>query len=598
MSSLTSYLAKKGAVDPRVLQQVLLNQAIRGGGIGLNLLEAMAIDEGRLVELSGKFYRLPAMTTGECLASDGAVVRSLPRQLCVELDIVPVRREEGELLVACLEPLSRSDMASVERAAGCRVRLTLVSPLALPLIVAWHHDVPLDARVARVLASRGKDRLAVSGVLPEIASRIEELIASAAGPAENSGDADEAVSSDDDWSDLDDLEDLDEPVPEEPEPRSERDSIVGKYIIINRIGTRRRRPSIHAPAVKVSMPPKADEPATEAPPAETKPVEAEITFATGDVKASSDTRPHRPSRPPLQSHGSVPPPRRQSSVPPAVLAEVLQDYLQSDVSPPLPVMLTDTRSNGEGAPLPGRKDTGAGLDGPTTQDQFLVGRTISVGTVPEAQTHFIEKHSDDMGRDARRRSKPSRQELGTLPGIKLEDLGVLMRPPIQGYAVDVPELVSLQEILLAVEGAAKANDVIDVLHRYALQFFDFVMLMRYRKGRFEVTALSSRGWAWPVQELADRFMGYDQLPDTIRKLGQPHLGPVIADSRIAAFLGAIGRPLPANAIMMPITLKGRAIVVIYGDNGNNPVAFDEAHDLFHATWVATNSLLGLLDQKR
>jgi hypothetical protein len=123
MSSLTSYLAKKGAVEPGALQRVLLNQAIRGGGIGVNLLEASAIEEHRLVELTSRFHRLPGVHTPECLAADPDVVTSLSAGEATELAAVPVRRSEGEVLLACVEPLGRSELVSLERRWGTRVKM-------------------------------------------------------------------------------------------------------------------------------------------------------------------------------------------------------------------------------------------------------------------------------------------------------------------------------------------------------------------------------------------------------------------------------------------------------------------------------------------
>lgn len=564
MSSLTSYLAKKGAVDPAALQKVLLNQAIKGGGIGVNLLEAEAIEEELLVRLSARFHRLPEMDVHQCLAADASVVTSIPEHLCVGLSVVPVRRENDQLVVACLEPLTRSDLASLQRSAGCRVKLVITSPLVVPLLISVHHDVPLDARIAQILRSRGLAALRLDELDPRVAGRIQGLLHRHLAAPERSSDEEEPSS--DDWDDLDDSEDIEDASEEDAQDGEQRDSVVGKYIIINRIGTRRRKPSI-----AMRPEPRVEPPASHSPGPAPEPI----------PEPEPAPEPEPPGR-----RSSAPPPPRRSSVPPAVLKEVVEEYLEGDLSSPPPVkapQVQEEQAHQEPSP------SGEGL---------RADRTIAVGEASAGDTRFVEKHVQADGSGAGPAQKRTRRPaMKTLPGVRLQDLAE-GEATLQGYSVEVPELVSLPEVLQAIEGASRAAEIIDVLHRYALQFFDLVMVLMYKRGRFEVTALSSRGWAWPVNQLPDRFMGYDQLPDTIQKLGQPHLGPVEPEGKIAGFLQTIGRPVPPRAILMPVTLKGRAIVVIYGDNGNKPVAFDEAHDLFHATWVATNSLMDLLKQSR
>jgi hypothetical protein len=224
-------------------------------------------------------------------------------------------------------------------------------------------------------------------------------------------------------------------------------------------------------------------------------------------------------------------------------------------------------------------------------DGVTVTRTVNV-TPPPAQTVDVERAEEPE--PARR--KPVTQ---TLHGMRvLDDLKTAPEGAVQGYSVEVPEILSLSDALAEIETSQNAGEVTDVVHRYALQFFDFVIMMRYRRGRFELAGASTRGWAWPLDELPRQVMGYDQLPESVRKVGQPHLGPVEEDGTIAEIIRKVGRPIPANGMLMPISLKGRAIVMIYGDNGDRATAFDEVHDLFHATWVATNTLLSLLEDRR
>jgi hypothetical protein len=571
MSSLTSYLARKGAVDPARLQRALLNQAIKGGSPSLSLLEVEAIDEDRLLELTGQFHHLRTFTTAACLAGDPEAARSVSRARCEEHGVVPVGREEGQLLVACVEPPTRMELRLIEKEAGCRVLLVVASPLSLALALTIFHGVPLDPRVRAVIAGRGDGSLDLGGVPADVARKVDELLSQGPGPegaaVDEAGDGGKEDEEDWTWDEEDGEDDGDG----EQEQPGRRESVVGKYIIINRIGARPRRPSLRP---RVSMVRRADR--ERVAPTETE-MEADVTFSSGDRKVGKDTRPHHATRPPGQQEEPRPE-RKTDTVPPAVLKEVIDDYL----------------SNDGGSPSPARPAPGGAPRGRAGGDVRVVrtvsaspDRQVSEPIVPEERTTLPT--ADPGARSGRK----------TVPGAPsvIDAIRKAPRPAVPGYAVEVDEPLGLSSVLQTIERSEKASEITDAVQRFALQFFDFVLVMRYRKGRFEITSVSSRGWAWPVDRLPVRLMGYDQLPGSIRKLGQPYLGPVEEGGRTAEILSACGRPLPPSAIMFPITIKGRAVVVIYGDNGTRPSSFEEVNDLFHATWVATNRIVELLEER-
>lgn len=578
MSSLTSYLAKKGAVTPPRLQKALLNQAIKGGSTSLSLLEVGAIEEDRLVEMTGKFHRLSTVGTAACLGADPDLVRSLPRTRCGDHMIVAVRREEHVIVMACVEPPARTILSLMEKDLGGRIRLVIASPVAVALALALHHGVALDPRVAAMARSLGEEALGL-GLLPDkLAERARAVIAEepAAEPEPEVDEPDEEEERIDDGGEV-------------PASDPGRSSMVGKYIIVNRIGARRRRPSVAS-----KRPGELDEDRPEGRAGST-----EVTFTDGSVKASDETRPKRPSsRPP-------PPPKRPSkgdSVPPAVLTEVLDDYLESDVRPP-PRIRAERLTTPSRIEAPARQD-GALRQAPRqvrdeAQDEVKVTRTVALTPEPGEPVKPDRSPEPVEGPPEQEPARQGRPSMKTLPGVAVvEGMAEARDGEVQGYSVEVPELKSLSEVLVEIEEAEKAGDITDAVHNYALQFFDFILMLKYRRGRFELAAASSRGWAWPLEKLPSQVMGYDQIPETIRKMGQPFLGPVDPDGAIAGIIRAVGRPLPANGMLMPISVKGRAIVILYGDNAERATTFEEVHDLFHSTWVATNCLLALLEERR
>ncbi len=557
MSSLTSYLAKKGAVNPARLQKALLNQAINGGSTSLSLLEVEAISEQQLVEMTGKFFHLSTVTLSGCLSADPDVVRSLPRTRCEDLGLAAVGRVEGGILVACVEPPTGTARGLLERDAVGKLVFAIASPVSVALTLSLHHDVELDPRIEALVRRDGP--LELEGLDERTCASVEEMLAGAASRAAADKPAAEEED-DEEWEDS--WEDDDDEEGEEPAPEG-RSSIVGKYIIVNRIGARKRRPSMQN-----VRPVEARDPVQEQEKRPSEGMGTEVTFTDGSLKASKDTRPGRPS--------SVPPPRRSmpDSVSASILKEVVDEYLEDGYRPPprLPTPRPETAR---------------------TPADVTVTRTVNVTPRPsEAVTVDRAKEPEAHERGRKERTK-------TLPGVAiLEGLGTALDGAVQGYAVEVPEIMSLSDALAEIETSGSAAEITDVVHRYALQFFDFVLMMRYRRGSFELSGVSSRGWSWPLDRLPKQIMGYDQLPESVRKVGQPHLGPVEEAGKIAEVVKAVGRPMPANGMLMPISLKGRAIVLIYGDNGGRSTAFDEVHDLFHATWVATNTLLALLEERR
>ncbi|MBW2260430.1 MAG: hypothetical protein JRG91_00535 [Deltaproteobacteria bacterium] len=568
MSSLTSYLAQKGAVNPARLQKALLNQAINGGSTSLSLLEVEAISGEQLVEMTGRFFHLSTVSLSDCLSADPDVVRSLPRTRCEDLGLASVGREEGGLLVACVEPPAGTALGLLERDAPGKLTFVIASPVAVALTLALRHGVDLDPRIAALVRRDGP--LEPEGLDESVCADLEALMdeASAGAPSGGTEEVEEEEDDDDDWDDDWDDEDDEEP------PEGERDSIVGKYIIVNRIGARKRRPSMQN-----VRPAGLEEPGEEEVKRQPDGMGAEVTFTDGSLKASKETRPSRPSSVPPPPRPKTPARAMPESVPAAILKEVVEEYLEDGYRPPPRV------PRSRSAPEPARPAK--------KQADVKVTRTVNVTPQPS------EPVKVDRAEEPARRKPRRKVETKTLHGMAvLDELGSAPDGAVQGYSVEVSEIMSLSDVLAEIETSDGAGGITDVVHRYALQFFDFVLMMRYRRGSFELAGVSSRGWAWPLDRLPTRIMGYDQLPESVRKVGQPHLGPVDEDGKIAEVIRAVGRSLPANGMLMPISLKGRTIVMIYGDNGERSTAFDEINDLFHATWVATNTLLGLLEERR
>ena len=105
----------------------------------LRLLEVVARD-GRFP--NSAFYqalasqrKLPFIAATE-LVADRTVLEKLPRSVFQQRPLLPVRGEDGALLVAIGDPDDRASVERVERSAGCRCKPALAEPEALKAALA------------------------------------------------------------------------------------------------------------------------------------------------------------------------------------------------------------------------------------------------------------------------------------------------------------------------------------------------------------------------------------------------------------------------------------------------------------------------------
>jgi hypothetical protein len=67
------------------------------------------------------------------------------------------------------------------------------------------------------------------------------------------------------------------------------------------------------------------------------------------------------------------------------------------------------------------------------------------------------------------------------------------------------------------------------------------------------------------------------------ELRAPVIGPLRASTGTARFFDALGTPLPFNAFLAPVLLRGRAVALLYADAGPGGTVRDEAADLIALT---------------
>jgi hypothetical protein len=467
MKSLTSFLVHKGAVSARVLQEVLLNQTIRGGDIGINLLEMKALSEMNLVQLTGQFHRLLVVSLQDLVAVPREVTGLITRDLAARIRAVPFDVEEGNIYIACFQPPVKKDEMVIRNLTGKIPRFFIASPLSTSIALWIHYGVEFSQRMARIIGRINSEEHAL---IDNIIDKVEEerrahLMAIVERRWEVFPVIDEK------------RETLVEFVEEEEEGGDKEDKwgeegesdeeIFNKYIVINRIGAKPRRPTgvyLKTPAIETSA---------------------------------------RPLQEPPQKEEDAPEPPVQS------------------------------------------------------RDAAEIGRAAVIDTA-----------------------------------------GLEIRPGIHGYPIPVMGMLTTAEVLAKIENAAGAGEVIDTIHDYAMQFFEFVMVLRYRKGRFELSLASSKEWGFKAEEISIRHLYSAQLPESLIKLARPCNFTVTEDNPLMKMLAECGRGAPRGSILVPLNVQNRVVAVLYGDNGEAETKLDDLKDLFHAAWMASNKLLSFIIEKK
>ena len=134
-------LVSEGLASPEAVREGLAQQKRRGradakepakeggrGRLGEVLLEQGRIDEERLVRALAAKFHLPVADLGAPGAIDPQAAYAVPEELVRKHGWLPVRMDEGELVVATADPLDNAAYDDFRFVSGKRLRLVLAPP--------------------------------------------------------------------------------------------------------------------------------------------------------------------------------------------------------------------------------------------------------------------------------------------------------------------------------------------------------------------------------------------------------------------------------------------------------------------------------------
>jgi len=141
--------------------------------------------------------------------------------------------------------------------------------------------------------------------------------------------------------------------------------------------------------------------------------------------------------------------------------------------------------------------------------------------------------------------------------------------------------------------AAQATDVhllLEILMRYAQQFFERCLLLGVVENRLEVRyrhgVTSEEPFSLPLDGAGIGAEAHRSGDPVMRPLGQEQ-----GDQALREFLELEGG---AQVVMVPITIRERVVAMFYGDDGLEDVHHDAVHDVTDFTEVCASEVLRLI----
>lgn len=447
MKSLTSFLVSKGVVAPELLQEVLLNQTLKGGDIGTNLLELGAISDSLLVRMTAQFHRLLAVSLHDLLDARRSSILIVPGKLASEYKVVPFNIEGENLYLACIQPPPREDEEVFKRATNKLPRWFVASPVAIAIALWVHYGVKISRRIAKIIERLNRQE---GNFIEEIAGKVDEDKRSHLFSIVEKR-WDEFPVKDTKIPEVRAVESQEDEEEEEDETTGE---IISKYIVIDRIGRR---------------------------------------------------------------------PRKSSGI--FVKNQIVEKGINS---------------------------TGAGE------------QPGAIGPATESASDVKEDKMAEMGK-------------------------AVMKA--RGFPVPITGMLTMAETCARISEAGNARQVVEIVYQYSTQFFEFVIMFQYKKGRFALSAISTKSWGWVIEDFSIQYVNTASFPDPLIKLARPFIFDVEEDHPVGILIRECGRDIPPNSVLIPISVQNRVVTVIYGDRGGEEVRFNDISDLIHVAWMASNRLL-------
>lgn len=158
-------LGEKFNLSGSKLEEALAHQQEKGGRLGEVLLHLRALREEELLEALAFQFGLPWMPQIESATIDHELIKKVPIAFCRRYRVLPIRHEEGGILVASTDPLETVALDDLRLLLGKPVRSVLTTGIALLARLNRAYDEtasPTDAEdvMEDIAASESLDQIA------------------------------------------------------------------------------------------------------------------------------------------------------------------------------------------------------------------------------------------------------------------------------------------------------------------------------------------------------------------------------------------------------------------------------------------------------
>ncbi|MEM7480243.1 MAG: hypothetical protein AAF481_03620 [Acidobacteriota bacterium] len=158
MKRLGEVLVERGWVESSELGRALSAQRTLGGRLGTCLLEAAAIDEGRLLEALSTQLAVPSVDPDQLRTISEDTLRLVPEGVSRRLRAIPFRRHGDRIEVAMLDPTDLAGQDEIAFATGRRVEPFVATEARIAEALDRYYRAECPERLSRLLDRLNRSR--------------------------------------------------------------------------------------------------------------------------------------------------------------------------------------------------------------------------------------------------------------------------------------------------------------------------------------------------------------------------------------------------------------------------------------------------------
>ncbi|MFH1262210.1 MAG: hypothetical protein V1495_02030 [Pseudomonadota bacterium] len=150
-------LVEAGLANRREIDNALQAQLIFGDRLGTNLIELGVIDADTLAGFLSRQFGVPRVTREEFEGISGEIICLIPHPAAARLCLVPLRKENGRLVVAMLDPGEQRILDRIAKNVGMPVEPRVATELEIRYYLEQYYKIPREARqIALMRAGLGR----------------------------------------------------------------------------------------------------------------------------------------------------------------------------------------------------------------------------------------------------------------------------------------------------------------------------------------------------------------------------------------------------------------------------------------------------------